>query len=326
MAKAAAQKPAQKQAPQKRERRVRRDEGSHTRSFVTGTFFVAFFTGLLQVASWGSGSRVNVLGEVMPRILVTLAILYVAHFAYLRRTLSPYYIAHTVVNGAICVFAFNDLWWVMTDPAEALRAQVAFGGTLPLELCAALHFYHVFAYTDLRFVDYLHHVLMVFICMPIFYAAEYGPLQNYSMFFISGLPGGVDYAMLAFVRSGKLRKITEKKWNTSLNVWLRSPFLIGSVVLSHVQIGLLRDVLSAGQVVCRLGCQALVFWNAMYFTESVVGDYYRLSLKRGKIALYHDLGESSEGESDEVGGGMRVTERAVSATNMSPRSSREKFG
>eukprot|EP00662_Eupelagonemidae_sp_cell21_P053348 gene53348-42430_t len=40
--------------------------------------------------------------------------------------------------------------------------------------------------------------------MPLFYAADYGPLANYNMFFI-----------------------VEKKWNTSINVWIRGPFRIG---------------------------------------------------------------------------------------------------
>eukprot|EP01062_Namystynia_karyoxenos_P021956 TRINITY_DN18397_c0_g1_i1.p1 TRINITY_DN18397_c0_g1~~TRINITY_DN18397_c0_g1_i1.p1 ORF type:complete len:324 (+),score=87.55 TRINITY_DN18397_c0_g1_i1:91-1062(+) len=285
--------------------------GSLVKSFTYGIGFLCFFGALLTASDHASASRVEP-GVVLPRIVGVLIFLLVLHFVVLRHLRSPYYAAHTVANALVCVMAAPDLAWVLSDPVAALSTQEA--DTWPIELCAALHFYHVFAYTDLRFVDYLHHVLMVFICMPLFYAADYGPLQNYSMFFISGLPGGVDYALLALARSGRLRKLTEKKWNTSLNIWIRGPFLIGSVVLSHVQIGLLRHQLTAGQVWCRYACEGLVFWNAMYFTESVVGDYYRLSLKRGKIALYHDLSDSEE---DGRQGGVRVTEEFMGS--MSPR-------
>ena len=43
------------------------------------------------------------------------------------------------------------------------------------------------------------------------------------VFFICGLPGGVDYAMLSAVRYGFMDELTEKYINTHLNTWIRIP-------------------------------------------------------------------------------------------------------
>eukprot|EP00755_Sulcionema_specki_P010673 Sspe_Gene.47110::Locus_23787_Transcript_1_1_Confidence_1.000_Length_1173::g.47110::m.47110 len=274
--------------------------------FMTGCGFVAVFSSILLLLN-PTGIDPYV---VLQRIAATLVVLITAHLLVLRHTTAPYYIAHIIVNGVICSLAMKDLIFVATDTEMALRSREY--STWAMDVCNALHFYHVFCFTDLRFVDYLHHVIMNFFCMPLFYAADYGPLANYNMFFVSGLPGGIDYVLLYMVRLKKLRKIEEKKWNTSINVWIRGPFLLGSVFFSHVQSMLLWNDLTTTQIIYRYVCQVVQFWNAMYFTESVVGDYYRLSLQRGKIALYHDLSDDDSDDNKDgpkQAGGVMVTER-----------------
>ena len=51
-----------------------------------------------------------------------------------------------------------------------------------------------------------------------------------------GLPGGIDYAILACVKQGWAGWGTEKKWNRALNVWLRAPFscITGFAALSAI--------------------------------------------------------------------------------------------
>ena len=50
-------------------------------------------------------------------------------------------------------------------------------------------------------------------------------LSDTSAFFICGLPGGIDYGMLAAVKEGLLSSEREKFLNTKLNVWMRAPGL-----------------------------------------------------------------------------------------------------
>ena len=46
---------------------------------------------------------------------------------------------------------------------------------------------------------------------------------NVLCFFISGLPGGLDYLLLAGVKAGRVAAYTEKRLNCSINTWIRGP-------------------------------------------------------------------------------------------------------
>ena len=53
-----------------------------------------------------------------------------------------------------------------------------------------------------------------------------GPLMNLCLFLMSGLPGGIDYAMLAAVKTGRMDRLREKELNTLINTWIRIPGLV----------------------------------------------------------------------------------------------------
>ena len=46
---------------------------------------------------------------------------------------------------------------------------------------------------------------------------------SFLCFFISGLPGGIDYLMLTLVKHGVIDVMVQKRTCASLNVWLRAP-------------------------------------------------------------------------------------------------------
>ena len=51
------------------------------------------------------------------------------------------------------------------------------------------------------------------------------------MFVGTGLPGGLDYAMLVAVKHGCLPALTEKRYNALLNAYVRGPFgAIGAAI------------------------------------------------------------------------------------------------
>ena len=65
--------------------------------------------------------------------------------------------------------------------------------------------------------DYFHHGLFIpTIALP-GQVYRWGPLSNFQAFFISGLPGGIDYLLLGLQKVGKLNHMTEKRINANLN-------------------------------------------------------------------------------------------------------------
>ena len=56
---------------------------------------------------------------------------------------------------------------------------------------------------------------MVVIGAPLLITGEMGHLMNFNHFFMCGLPGGADYAMLFAVKHGWMQPLTEKSADQS---------------------------------------------------------------------------------------------------------------
>jgi len=100
--------------------------------------------------------------------------------------------------------------------------------------------------------------------------------MNYTCFFVSGLPGGIDYLMLALVKHGKMDALTEKYWNTKINVWMRGPALVIGAFIAY-QSTLESNAAGAckapGLNGAALVTAAVLFWNGQFFAERVISNY-----------------------------------------------------
>ena len=76
---------------------------------------------------------------------------------------------------------------------------------------------------------------MVVVGAPLLITGEMGPLMNFNNFFMCGLPGGLDYAMLFAVKHGWMSPLREKQYNSSINVWCRTPFLVITASFAYIQ-------------------------------------------------------------------------------------------
>lgn len=212
--------------------------------------------------------------------LLLLAITYNA-FEFLDRFLiqadlqNPYYAVHALHNALIVWSTAPEVWATFTD-------FYGIAGRPPNDvaaiLCFALHFYHISLYRDrFRFDDWLHHGLMIGIALPLGLLLPSSTFLGFSLFFTTGLPGGIDYALLFGVRNGWIERMTEKRINRFLQVWIRSP---GAVALATLSAASALSTPNAHWLV-RAGClvpAALNYWNGQYFMEQVVADHAQLEL------------------------------------------------
>lgn len=185
----------------------------------------------------------------------------------LSRIEGVYYAVHAVHNAMIVASTASEVWLTLTDfPA----ARVAPTNYHVIQLCFALHAYHIAMYfRKLRFDDWLHHILMIGVALPIGAMLDGGTLLGYSLFFTTGLPGGIDYALLFLTRNNLLSRSVEKRINSELNVWIRSPGCISLAAFVCVSNAYNRDQTSlmlAGSVATAV----LNYWNGQYFMRQVV--------------------------------------------------------
>lgn len=143
-----------------------------------------------------------------------------------------WYLVHAIVNTIVTFLVFPDLIHVLKYPLNIAGINHY---TLPLSLVLALHVFHIIIdYKQMTIIDWIHHlVLSLFVGVVMMFLIR-GPIINYGLFFLSGFPGGIDYYMLALNKYGLLNRITEKRINVSLNMWIRLPGILSICVIGYV--------------------------------------------------------------------------------------------
>lgn len=182
---------------------------------------------------------------------------------------NPYYAVHALHNAAIVAFTTSDVINTFKYIATPNSLDAYSNNLAAIYLCYALHIYHILRYFNkLRFDDWLHHILMIGFALPIGTVIQSRTLVGFSLFFTTGLPGGIDYGCLFAVRNGWMKRDIEKKINEALNIWIRSP---GCTIQAAFTVAYLLAFGDLSQWYAYLTA-FLNYWNGQYFMRQVVRD------------------------------------------------------
>jgi hypothetical protein len=184
-----------------------------------------------------------------------------------------YYLLHSIHNALIVAACLPDVLITLFD----FGAVGVYAANLhAAQLVVALHLYHIWVYRHkFRYDDWLHHGLMIGVALPIGMSLPAGTLLGYSLFFTTGLPGGIDYAMLFMNRNGWLDRSVEKRVNTWLNTWIRSPGCVSQAAFTLAYLSSNSPYVSWWMILGGILTAALNYWNGQYFMRQVVEDYGR---------------------------------------------------
>lgn len=184
---------------------------------------------------------------------------------------------HSLVNFGICLAGLRDVLSVAITPLCALSgAPIAW---TPSHLACSVHLHHLVAFTTLRFEDIFHHLVFVGGLALFNYSLNWGPITNFLIFFMTGLPGGIDYAILTGVKLGRVARLTEKRYNAQINTWLRIPGLMATAAVMWIcsAHGRVFEVPPLGVVAVI----ALTLANGLYYGEQAIGNYHRVAASTG---------------------------------------------
>jgi hypothetical protein len=211
--------------------------------------------------------------ELVNTMAISYIIISVLDYLFIKNFNSRYFLIHVLVNAYIIFICLFDTFNVLFNTIETLKLRTTDNTALYLML--TLHLYHITPNIGfkLNFIDYLHHFSSAFLGGILLLFTEYGPLQNYNFMFVCGLPGFIDYLLLVLVKEKVILPITEKYYNNFINLWIRSPFLVGSVFLSWIQMQIQTDI-PYYIVIMRYFCMIIQFWNAQFFLERVIKSYW----------------------------------------------------
>lgn len=143
-----------------------------------------------------------------------------------------------------------------------------------ISIVYSTHIYHMLWYfSKLRYDDILHHLIMVGVALPLTILVSSNNLVGHCLFFITGLPGGIDYFLLFLIRNNMMDKMIEKKLNRLINLWIRCPGCISNVTLVLYNLIKYYNTISNTMLWASIIIMGTVFWNGIYFMEQVVVNY-----------------------------------------------------
>ena len=142
------------------------------------------------------------------------------------------------------------------------------------------HLYHMIAFQGISAEDWIHHLVSCVFVPAIGIGCPFGRAVSLSNLGMCGIPGGIDYALLAGVKMGVVPRLVEKKVNSMLNLLLRWPIMLVTAYLFAVgwHNGTLAGASARGALPWVRGLMALGVLlhtaNAAYYAQKVIGNFH----------------------------------------------------
>ena len=177
-----------------------------------------------------------------------------------------WYAIHCMTNAAVVITTAPNVYRFMTEFNPQFRYAILF----PSVLIMSLHIFHCLFFNTNR-QDIIHHVVMSLVLLIPLYNSDnvqFVAFSNYALFFLSGLPGGIDYFLMTMVESGKMDRLTEKYYNQYLNTWVRSIGILYGVFCCYQQ-----WLMGAVQACWAWPAILAMTWNAQYYSSQVAQSY-----------------------------------------------------
>ena len=180
---------------------------------------------------------------------------------------TKYFFAHVIHNIAVMAYTLPTIIDVLNNPIR--QDSYVF---IPEKFCsflAALHVYHLIFYKT-GIDELYHHVLSVY-----FHFFPLNRMLLASLFFMTGLPGGITYLMLILVKYEYIQKMTEKRISKNLNLWCRMPFIL--FFASILILNLYNNYVNFSNLPSIQDSLTLFFmiWNPIHFTETIIESYVK---------------------------------------------------
>ena len=123
-----------------------------------------------------------------------------------------WFFIHFTSNVLITCYGFDDLVYCINDIGKCALQPWSDNGLQAFAVACSSHLYHMILFRKkLKDDEWLHHITMCLISAPLTLFFNKTKPSIVALWFMSGLPGTIDYFLLWLVKLGRLEKIFEKK-------------------------------------------------------------------------------------------------------------------
>lgn len=200
--------------------------------------------------------------------------------SYLKHGLGYYHpnhrwcLMHSVINLAVMVMTVRGTVALLSS--DTYLRDLTESPDAGFNICSSIlvmsaHIYHLmqFPVTDTALLAH-HYIMMSVLVIPYFIVGNqlFMVFTDYSLFFLCGLPGMIDYYCMHLCYKGEMKRIREKRLNTLLNSYIRAPgILYGAFITYRMWVNSELSVYYAVPVILSF------MWNAQYFSSAVSYSY-----------------------------------------------------
>jgi hypothetical protein len=191
-----------------------------------------------------------------------------------------WFFVHLIANVVVSWLVWPDLVFCYHNIGECALHQWQ-RGTFGYAVAAGLHFFHL-VFFEVSAADWMHHLMTAVLTTPPILLFHQHAHVAVALFFMTGLPGAIDYFLLTLVKLNRLDPEIEKKLYVVISVWVRGPGVLSAVFFA-LRILFANEPQLPWYKFAGMCWNGLVtYWNAMYFMHQTLSDYYRPG--RGKVA------------------------------------------
>ena len=224
----------------------------------------------------------TLLSEYVIQFVICFSLMFIVDKCFAPMS-ARWYFLHVFMNGLIVYFTWPDVMFCLMHPKSCYAVDQHLSNTMGWMAGLSGHVYHMLMFDDLRYDDYMHHILMFPFAGLAGLMALRKPGFNFAIFALTGLPGGIDFVLLTLVKLGYIDRYTEKRLNVYIQIWFRAPLLIFNCGIFYAE--LFEGHISPW---CLIGV-GLSFWNGIHYAHEVLASYYHkhhdhvLNMSKNKI-------------------------------------------
>ncbi len=173
---------------------------------------------------------------------------------------------HACINSLIVGLTYNNVCMMISNPQTGFDLK---NDHMDGTFTVALHIYHCLFF-KLRTIDYYHHSISVFIPILLVPSNINYRFNSLYYFTLSGLPGGLDYVALTLVKYNKINKLTEKKFASLINSYMRMP--LGTIAAFYTYTVAVNEQNNI-KFISLFIMSFLIFMNVSHFGKIAIENY-----------------------------------------------------
>jgi len=193
---------------------------------------------------------------------------------YLTGPKARWFKLHACYNMFIVGSTISDIYDIIIEPSDGLTYKDTSVGSAVL----TLHLYHCLFF-NLKRIDYYHHIISVFFPILLIPNIKYKFTSLY-YFNMCGLPGGIDYFCLIFVKQKKMKKNTQKYISSLTNAYIRIPLGIVACCFNYKAVLMETDIVI---ILSLIMMGIIIYNNVIVFGKLAIENYVEntyLSIKQ----------------------------------------------